>query len=50
MGSVLTVRLSENVENQLQIDGTIRQALIETYFQMNYENGEWKKLRKTRIL
>lgn len=50
MGSILTVRLSENVENQMQPDGALRQAIVETYFQMNYENGEWKKLRKTRLI
>lgn len=50
MGNILTVRLEENQENQMQQDGTSRAVVVETFFQMNYENGEWKKIRKTRPL
>lgn len=50
MGNILTVRLEENQDHQLQNDGTMKPILIETFFQMNYESGEWKKIRKSRPL
>lgn len=50
MGRVLTVRLSENQDTQTQLDGSTRPVMIETYFQMNYDTGEWKQIRKIRPL
>lgn len=40
--------LSENVEDVTQADGTTVQMLVETHFQMNYMNGEWKRIKKNR--
>jgi negative elongation factor A len=40
--------LSENTEEVTQSDGTIVPMLVETHFQMNYTNGEWKKIKKNR--
>lgn len=50
MGRVLTVRLSENQDAQTQGDGTVKPVMVETYFQMNYDTGEWKQIRKIRPL
>lgn len=48
MGNIVTVMLSENVEEVTQTDGTAVQMLVETHFQMNYMNGEWKRIKKNR--
>lgn len=48
MGNIVTVMLSENIEEVTQADGTIVPMLVETHFQMNYMNGEWKRIKKNR--
>lgn len=48
MGNIVTVMLSENIEEVTQADGTTVQMLVETHFQMNYMNGEWKRIKKNR--
>lgn len=48
LGNIVTVMLSENVEEVTQADGTAVQMLVETHFQMNYMNGEWKRIKKNR--
>lgn len=48
LGNIVTVMLSENIEEVTQADGTIVQMLVETHFQMNYMNGEWKRIKKNR--
>lgn len=40
--------LSENVEEVTQADGSVVSMLVETHFQMNYMNGEWKRIKKNR--
>lgn len=40
--------LSENIEEVTQPDGTTVSMLVETHFQMNYTNGEWKRIKKNR--
>ena len=40
--------LSENVEEVVQPDGTTVLMQVETHFQMNYTNGEWKRIKKNR--
>lgn len=40
--------LSENVEEVTQPDGTSVLMQVETHFQMNYTNGEWKRIKKNR--
>lgn len=44
----MTVMLSENIEEVTQADGTTVPMLVETHFQMNYTNGEWKRIKKNR--
>lgn len=48
LGNIVTVMLSENIEEVTQADGTTVQMLVETHFQMNYMNGEWKRIKKNR--
>lgn len=50
LGSVVTIKLSENQENVLQNDGTYLTMIVETHFQMNYSTGEWKRIKKYRRL
>uniref|UniRef100_A0A914WGN7 HDAg domain-containing protein n=1 Tax=Plectus sambesii TaxID=2011161 RepID=A0A914WGN7_9BILA len=51
MGQVLTVRLSESNEMEPAADGSGMQPVsVETFFQMNYATGEWKRLKKVRPL
>ncbi|XP_020286793.1 negative elongation factor A isoform X2 [Pseudomyrmex gracilis] len=48
LGNIVTVMLSENIEEVAQSDGTTVPMLVETHFQMNYTNGEWKRIKKNR--
>lgn len=48
LGNIVTVMLSENIEEVTQPDGTTVSMLVETHFQMNYTNGEWKRIKKNR--
>ncbi|VDK86935.1 unnamed protein product [Litomosoides sigmodontis] len=50
LGDLLTLKLSENYEDELRPDGTIQKMRVETFFQMDYRTGEWKRLRKSRAL
>lgn len=48
LGNVITIRLSENKEDVIQPGGGLRQMIVETHFQMNYNTGEWKRVKKIR--
>ncbi|KAK8783787.1 negative elongation factor A [Amblyomma americanum] len=48
LGNLITIRLSENKEDIIQPNGVVKQAIVETHFQMNYTTGEWKRVRKVR--
>jgi len=50
LGNVVTIKLSENEEDVRQQDGTVQKMIVETHFQMNYNNGEWKRVQKYRKL
>ena len=47
-GNVLNIKLSENEETVAQPDGTQKTVIVDTYFQMNYGSGEWKRFKKYR--
>ncbi|KAJ8316891.1 hypothetical protein KUTeg_004795 [Tegillarca granosa] len=47
-GHVLSIRLSENREVLNQPDGSHKTVIADTFFQMNYETGEWKRIKKYR--
>lgn len=46
LGNVVTIKLSENMERVMMTDGTIKDLLIETHYQMNYATGEGRRIRK----
>ncbi|KAL3981495.1 hypothetical protein ACH3XW_43340 [Acanthocheilonema viteae] len=50
LGDLLTLKLSETYEDETRPDGTVQKMRVETFFQMDYRTGEWKRLRKTRPL
>ncbi|KAI1732748.1 negative elongation factor A [Ditylenchus destructor] len=50
LGTVVTLPLSETVEKSIDANGMDCSILVETFFQMDYGSGEWKRLRKSRTL
>ena len=49
-GPILTIKLSEDTDITSQIDGNAQTTLIEMLFEMNYETGHWRRLKRTRVL
>ncbi|KAK3589429.1 hypothetical protein CHS0354_020758 [Potamilus streckersoni] len=47
-GNILSIRLSENKEIVMQTDGIQKTMCVDTFFQMNYATGEWKRVKKYR--
>ena len=47
-GPVLNIRLGQTTESLPQPDGTFQPMVVDTYLQLNYSNGEFKKLQKIR--
>jgi negative elongation factor A len=47
-GEILSIRLSEAKELVQQADLTQKVMMVDTYFQMNYGTGEWKRIKKQR--
>ncbi|KAI1726269.1 negative elongation factor A [Ditylenchus destructor] len=50
LGTVVTLPLSETLEKSIDANGMDCFILAETFFQMDYGSGEWKRLRKSRTL
>jgi len=50
LGNIVTIKLSEGEETVSQPDGAFINMLAETHFQMNYNTGEWKRIKKYRPL
>ena len=51
IGPVITFPFSETVEFEPLASGIgVEALLVETYFQMDYRTGEWKRLKNTRVL
>ncbi|KAK7071218.1 hypothetical protein SK128_001675 [Halocaridina rubra] len=50
LGNIVTIKLSEGEETVSQPDGAFISMLAETHFQMNYNTGEWKRIKKYRPL
>nr|CAG4640997.1 EOG090X08WB [Eulimnadia texana] len=48
LGNIVTIKLSEDEEMLQQPDGTTTRMIVETHFQMNYQAGEWKRIKKYR--
>ncbi|RNA20575.1 negative elongation factor A [Brachionus plicatilis] len=49
-GPVLLISLNEIEETVTTVTGEHHQVISETYFQMNYETGEYKKVKKIKPL
>ena len=49
-GPVITIKLSEGTEYATGKDGTQQQMFIEMLFEMNYETGHWRRLKRTRTV
>lgn len=50
LGNIVTIKLSEGEETVGQPEGSLVTMLAETHFQMNYNTGEWKRIKKYRPL
>ncbi|KAK4292425.1 hypothetical protein Pmani_034805 [Petrolisthes manimaculis] len=50
LGNIVTIKLSEGEETVGQPEGCVLTMLAETHFQMNYNTGEWKRIKKYRPL
>jgi len=48
LGNIVTIKLSEDEEVINSSDGTTVTKIVETHFQMNYQAGEWKRIKKYR--
>ncbi|RUS82923.1 hypothetical protein EGW08_009307 [Elysia chlorotica] len=47
-GDILNIKLSEREEVVQLPDGSKKKKIEDTYFQMNYATGEWKRFHKVR--
>ena len=47
-GNILSIRLSESKELVTQMNHTEKEMIVDTFFQMNYLTGEWKRVKKFR--
>ena len=48
LGNIVTIKLSEDDEVVTLPDGSTVTKIVETHFQMNYQAGEWKRIKKYR--
>ena len=49
-GSIVTIKLSENTETVTLVDGNQQMQLVEMLFEMNYDTGHWRRLKRTRVV
>ncbi|RMX45557.1 hypothetical protein pdam_00012941 [Pocillopora damicornis] len=49
-GSIVTIKLSENTETVTLADGNQQMQLVEMLFEMNYDTGHWRRLKRTRVV
>ena len=47
-GPVITIKLSEDTETEND-DGS-QKKFVEMLFEMNYESGNWRRLKRTRVV
>jgi len=50
LGNIVTIKLSEGEEAVSQPGGSYITMLAETHFQMNYNTGEWRRIKKYKAL
>ena len=49
-GPIVTIKLSENTETTQASDGNQQTLLVEMLFEMNYDTGHWRRLKRTRVV
>ena len=49
-GPIITIKLNEAEEIYTAPNGMQHKVIGETYFQMNYDTGDYKKLKKIRAI
>ncbi|CAJ0958260.1 unnamed protein product, partial [Mesorhabditis belari] len=49
IGHIITIKLSETIEDGMMESGLVKMR-VETFFQMDFSTGEWKRLRKCKLL
>ena len=47
-GNILSIRLSESKELVTDVNQTQKEMIVDTFFQMNYLTGDWKRVKKFR--
>ncbi|KAK2151638.1 hypothetical protein LSH36_356g05009 [Paralvinella palmiformis] len=47
-GDIVNIRLHEEIESIQQPDGMFKPMAVDTFIQMNYGTGEWKRIKKYR--
>jgi negative elongation factor A len=47
-GDLVNIRLSEDLQIVQQQDGTMKEMIVDTYFQMDYSTGKWQRSKKFR--
>lgn len=50
LGHIVTIKLGDHIEKVTYPDGTETYSFVEMHYQMNYQTGEGKKLKKPRPL
>ncbi|EDO31134.1 predicted protein, partial [Nematostella vectensis] len=45
-GPIITIKLSENNETVPTEDGSQQTLLVEMLFEMNYDTGHWRRLKR----
>ena len=49
-GPIITIKQSENTENVTASDGSQQTQLVEMLFEMKYDTGHWRRLKRTRVM
>ena len=45
-GHIVYIRLSEKIEPVRLADNSVREMISETFFHINYQTGEWRRIKK----
>ncbi|KAK2557461.1 Negative elongation factor A [Acropora cervicornis] len=48
-GPIITIKLRENTKNVKESDGSQQNKLVEMLFEMNYDTGIWRRLKRIRV-
>ena len=45
-GHIVNIRLSEKIEPVRLADNSVHEMISETFFHINYQTGEWRRIKK----